>query len=274
MIPPFVDTDFVDAHPEAVLADVRWYLDGRDGRAAFEAGHLPGALWVDLDHQLAATGRAATEGRHPFPEPSVFAAAMGSLGIANDTLVVAYDDTGGLTAGRLAVMLRMLGCDATVLAGGLGAWTGPVESGPGRNPTPTRFTATEWPADRLADADDAARIAAAGGAVLDARSHERFRGEVSQIDKRAGHIPGARCAYWADVLDSHAMPRPADELRDHFRQLGVDNGDDVVAYCGSGVSACLNILAVEHVGLGSPRLYVASWSGWSADPNREAATGD
>jgi thiosulfate/3-mercaptopyruvate sulfurtransferase len=274
MIAPFVDTQFVDAHPEAVLADVRWYLDGRDGRAAFEAGHLPGALWVDLDHQLAATGRPPTEGRHPFPDPADFAAAMGSLGITNATLVIAYDDTGGLTAGRLAVMLRMLGCDATVLAGGLGAWTGSLETGSGRVATPTRFTPTAWPTDRLADADDTSQVAAAGGAVLDARSHARFKGEVSQIDKRAGHIPGARCAYWADVLDADAMPRPADELRDHFRQLGVDDGNDAVAYCGSGVSACMNILAMEHVGLGTPRLYVASWSGWSADSNREAATGD
>ena len=274
MITPFVDTQFVETHPEAVLADVRWYLDGRDGRAAYEVGHLPGALWVDLDHQLAAADRPPTEGRHPFPEPADFAAAMGSLGITNDSLVIAYDDTGGLTAGRLAVMLRMLGCDATVLAGGLGAWKGPIEAGSGRDPAPSQFAAEDWPDLRLATADDAAQVAAAGGAVLDARSHERFRGEVAQVDKRAGHIPGARCAYWADVLDAQAMPRPADQLRDHFRDLGVDDGNDAVAYCGSGVSACMNILAMEHAGLGTPRLYVASWSGWSADPNREAATGD
>ena len=274
MIPPFVDAEFLHQHPEAVLADVRWYLDGRDGRAAFEAGHLPGALWVDLDHQLAATGQPSTQGRHPFPEPQAFAAAMSSLGIGNDTLVIAYDDTGGLTAGRLAVMLRMLGHDATVLAGGLAAWSGQIETGSGRVPTTAVFTAKPWPASRLADADDAQRVAAEGGAVLDARSNQRFSGEVAQIDKRAGHIPGARCAYWADVLDSDAMPRPVDELRQHFRELGVDDGNDAVAYCGSGVSACMNVLAMEHAGLGTPRLYVASWSGWSADPNREAATGD
>ena len=274
MIPAFVDTAYLVAHPEAVLADVRWYLDGRDGKAAFEAGHLPGAVWVDLDHQLAATDRPATEGRHPLPEPAAFAAAMGSLGIGNDTLVIAYDDTGGLTAGRLAVMLRMLGCDATVLAGGLAAWTGQIESGPGRVPTPVEFTAGEWPGDRLATADDAQRVAATGGAVLDARSPDRFTGEAVQIDKRAGHIPGARCAWWADVLDSDARPRSIGELRDHFRRLGVDDGNDAVAYCGSGVSACMNVLAMEHAGLGTPRLYVASWSGWSADPNREAATRD
>jgi thiosulfate/3-mercaptopyruvate sulfurtransferase len=274
MIPPFVDADFVAAHPQAVLADVRWYLDGRDGRAAFEAGHIAGAVWVDLERQLAAADRAATEGRHPLPAPGAFAESMSSLGIANDTLVIAYDDTGGLTAGRLAVMLRMLGCDATVLAGGLGAWTGAVETGSGRTPERADFVATDWPSERLATADDVERIATAGGAVLDARSHERFVGDVVQIDKRPGHIPGARSAPWSAVLGTDTMPRPVDDLREHFGTLGADNGHEVVVYCGSGVSACLNMLAMEHAGLGTPRLYVASWSGWSADPNREAATGE
>lgn len=274
MIAPFVGVEILDEHPQAVLADVRWYLDGRDGKAAYEAGHLPGALWVDLDHQLAAVDRPATEGRHPFPSPDDFAAAMGSLGISNDTLVVAYDDTGGLTAGRLAVMLRMLGCAATVLAGGLAAWKGPIETGPGRTPTPATFTPRDWPDDRLATADDVAEATATGGAVLDARSYERFTGAVAQIDKRPGHIPGARCAHWSAVLDDDAMPRPPEELRSHYELLGVDDGNDSIAYCGSGVSACMNVLGMELAGLGAPRLYVASWSGWSADPTREAATGD
>ena len=141
-------------------------------------------------------------------------------------------------------------------------------------PSRAEFVATDWPGDRLATADDVERIAAAGGAVLDARSHERFIGDVVQIDKRPGHIPGARSAPWSAVLGSDTMPRSADDLRDHFGVLGADNGHDVVVYCGSGVSACLNMLAMEHAGLGTPRLYVASWSGWSADPNREAATGE
>ena len=138
----------------------RWYLDGRDGRQAFEAGHLPGALWVDLDHQLAAAEHLDTDGRHPFPNPDAFAAAMGSLGISNDTLVIAYDDTGGLTAGRLAVMLRMIGCDATVLAGGLKTWAGPVETGPGRTPGATTFAPVEWPHEQLADAADVETVIA------------------------------------------------------------------------------------------------------------------
>jgi thiosulfate/3-mercaptopyruvate sulfurtransferase len=274
MIPPFVDAGFVAAHPEAVMADVRWYLDGRDGRAAFEAGHIAGAVWVDLDGQLAGAGQPVTEGRHPFPTPAQFAAAMGSLGIANGTLVIAYDDTGGLTAGRLAVMLRMLGSDAAVLIGGLDAWTGPIETGKGEEPTPVEFTAIDWPAERLATADDVVRIIAGGGAAIDARSHERFLGEVVQIDKRPGHIPGARSAPWSDVLDAGTKPLSPADLRDHYEHLGADDDHEVVAYCGSGVSACMNVLAMEHAGLRSPRLYVASWSGWSVDPNREAATGE
>lgn len=274
MIPPFVDAAFLDAHPQAVLADVRWYLDGRDGRAAFEAAHLPNAIWVDLDHQLAAHDRPPGEGRHPFPDPRTFATAMGSLGIGNDSLVVAYDDTGGLTAGRMAVMLRMLGTDAAVLSGGLGGWRGEVETGPGRTPAPTTFEPRPWPSNRFVDADGVTGTVDAGGAVLDARSHERFLGDVVQIDKRPGHIPGARSAPWSAVLDDHAMPRSPDELREYFHHLGADDDHEVVAYCGSGVSACLNALAMEHAGLAAPKLYVASWSGWSADPDRQAATGE
>src|SRR3954452_12211559 len=274
VIAPFVDAEFVRAHPDAVLADVRWYLDGRDGRQAFEAGHIPGALWVDLDHQLAAADHLDTDGRHPFPTPAAFAAAMGSLGIADDTVVIAYDDTGGLTAGRLAVMSRMIGCDATVLAGGLQNWAGPLEMGTARQPTPVTFKAVEWPADDLADAAEVEKIIATGGVAIDARSHERFAGGGLKIDKRAGHIPGAVCGPWSEVLDDEGLPRTADELRNHYRQLGVDDHREVVAYCGSGVSACLNVLAMERAGFDTPRLYVASWSGWSADPDRKAATGE
>lgn len=274
MIPPFVGQHFVESHPEAVLADVRWYLDGRDGRAAFEAGHIAGALWVDLDRQLAAHDQPDIEGRHPFPSPDAFAEAMGSLGISNDTLVIAYDDTGGLTAGRLVVMLRMLGCDAAVLAGGLETWTGPLETGPARTPLPVKFTVTDWPKDRLADADDVEKIVAAGGAAIDARSRERFLGEVVQIDKTPGHIPGARSAPWSAVLGEDGRPRSAADLRGYFRRLGADGRHPVVTYCGSGVSACMNVLAMERAGLAAPRLYVASWSGWSADETREAATGE
>lgn len=276
MIAPVVDASFLAAHPEAVLADVRWYLDGRDGYAAFEAGHLPGARWVDLETALAAHDQPATEGRHPLPSPQAFAAAMGRLGIGDRTIVVAYDDTGGLTAGRLVTMLRMLGRDAAVLNGGLAVWAAdgnPIAYGPADLWEPDMFTAQPWPADRLATADEAAAHAATGGAVIDARAHERFTGAQALIDPRPGHIPGARNAPWSAVLAPDGRLQTADALRAHYAALGADAGD-TIAYCGSGVSACMNVLAMEHAGLTPPRLYVASWSGWSADADRPAEQGD
>ncbi len=271
MIPPVVD----DVPAGAVLVDVRWYLDGSDGRAAFETGHLPGAVWVDLDGQLAATDLPATEGRHPLPAPAAFAVAMGSLGIGDDTVVVAYDDTGGLTAGRLVVMLRMLGHDAALLDGGLATWVAagrPVETGPGRAPARASFTPRPWPADRLATADDTGVQAAAGRPVLDARVPERFTGEQTLVDPVPGHVPGARNAPWSAVLGPDGRLLPRAELRAHFTALGAGDGD-AITYCGSGVSACVNIVAMEHAGLPVARLYVGSWSGWSADPTRPAETG-
>ena len=275
MISPVVDATFVAQHPAAVLVDVRWYLDGRDGYAAFQAGHIAGAVWADLDHQLAAHGAPATEGRHPFPTPEAFAAAMEALGIGDNTVVVAYDDTGGLTAGRLVVMLRMLGHDAALLDGGLSTWTGPTATGSNPPRPVATFTPRPWPAHRFADADNTGSTAQNGGVVLDARARERFTGEVAAVDPRPGHIPGARNAPWSAVLDPDGHLADTATLRAHYEALGVNerNADDVVAYCGSGVSACMNVVALEHAGFAPPRLYVASWSGWSADPERAAELG-
>jgi thiosulfate/3-mercaptopyruvate sulfurtransferase len=275
VIAPVVDASFLAAQPEAVVADVRWYLDGRDGLAAFQQAHLPGAIWVDLETALAAHDLPVSAGRHPFPTPAAFAQAMGALGIGDDTVVVAYDDGGGMTAGRLVTMLRMLGRDAAVLDGGLTAWAAdghPVEAGPATSLTPREFTSAPWPAHRLATADETLAHASSGGAVIDARAAERFTGEVALIDPRPGHIPGARSAPWASVLGPDGRFRSPQELRDHFAALSADQGD-TVAYCGSGVSACMNALAMELAGLTPPRLYVASWSGWSSDPDRPAELG-
>lgn len=271
MIPVIVDAAFVAAHPSAVLADVRWYLDGRDGRVAYETGHLPDAVWVDLDRRLAGHGHPSFEGRHPLPTPEDFAESMSEVGIGDDTIVVAYDDTGGMTAGRLVVMLRSVGVSAAILDGGLHAWPGPIETG-WVEPTPATFTPRPWPADRFATADETGEAAAAGRPVLDARIAERFRGEVALIDPRPGHIPGARNAPWNAVLDTHGRFRSPEELRRHFGALDADCGD-VIASCGSGVSACMNLIAMEHAGLPTGRLFVASWSGWSSDPDRPTELG-
>ncbi|HKA03965.1 MAG TPA: sulfurtransferase [Acidimicrobiales bacterium] len=269
-----VDADWLADHlGGVVLADVRWYLDGRDGRAAYESGHIPSAVFVDLDADLSGPGDP-TDGRHPLPSPGQFAAAMGRLGIGTDDTVVAYDDSGGGTAGRFVWMLRVTGHDAALLDGGLPAWPGQLETGPSPSRPMAPFVARPWPAAALADADGTAD-AAKTGAVLDARSIDRFRGENETIDRRPGHIPGARSAHWTANLDPvTGRFLPPSALRARFEALGVRAGREIVAYCGSGVSACANLVALERAGFAGARLYVPSWSGWSADPDRAAATGD
>ena len=236
---------------------------------------MPGAVWIDLERDLAAHSDDPTDGRHPLPTPHSFADAMTRLGISDDSVVVAYDDSGGVTAGRLVIMLRMLGRSAAVLDGGLTSWGGPLHTGWVQPAAAvTSFTPVPWPVSRLASAGETGALAESGnGVVLDARSFERFTGEVAMIDLRPGHIPGARSAPWASVLGPDGRFRSSAELRQHFAALGVGGSSDVVAYCGSGVSACMNMVAMEHAGLASPRLYVASWSGWSADPERPVAMG-
>ena len=270
MIAPIADVSWLEQHREGVvLADVRWYLDGRSGRAAYDAGHLPGAVFVDLDDHLAAHGDPR-EGRHPLPEPGAFAAGMGSLGIGDDDTVVAYDDAGGVIAARLVWMLRALGHAAALLDGGIAAWDGPLERAVARRPA-RHFTPREWPAERLASLDDAADPA---NLLIDARPRERFRGEPDPVDPRAGHIPGALSVPCREHLDASGRLLGVDEVRRRFAAAGVDGTRPVVSYCGSGVTACHNLLAMEHAGLGAGRLYPGSWSQWSLDPDRPVATGE
>jgi len=267
-----VDAGWVAAHRDhVVLADVRWYLDGRSGRAAYEAGHLPGAVFVDLDTDLSAPQKGGLDGRHPLPTPEAFAASMGSLGISPGVPVVAYDDSAGGTAGRLVVMLRMLGRKAALLDGGLAAWTGPLEAGPGPHVTPVDVPAVAWPDDVLVGADEVAEAVATGAAVLDARAPERYRGDTEPVDPKAGHVPGARNAPWSGVLGADGRLRSAHELRAHFAALGAADG--AIVYCGSGVSACADLVAMEHAGITGGRLFVGSWSAWSSDDRRPVAVG-
>lgn len=264
MIAPVVEA----VPPGAVLADVRWYLDGRSGRAAHEAGHLPGAVFVDLDRHLAGPPSPAA-GRHPLPSAEAFAASMAELGIGAQDTVVAYDDAGGAIAARLVWMLRVLGVQAALLDGGIVAHEGPLETGPVER-AGASFPTREWPPERLADTD----AAAAGPLVLDARAGERFRGEVEPVDPRAGHIPGARSLPTLGHVGAAERFLPVDALRQRFADLGVDSPTtELIAYCGSGVTACHTLLALEHAGLGWGRLYAGSWSQYSAT-DRPAATGD
>src|SRR5215210_7054263 len=205
MVAPVVDVAEWSASRDAVvLADVRWYLDGRSGRAAHEAGHLPGAVFVDVDRDLADHGLPPDRGRHPLPSPERFAEAIGALGIADDDVVVAYDDAGGVIAARLVWMLRVTGHEAALLDGGMAAYTGPLEDGPVRRP-PATFTARPWPADRLATIDDACDPA---NVVLDARDRARYTGEHEPVDPRSGHVPGARNLPCRENLDADGRLLP------------------------------------------------------------------
>jgi thiosulfate/3-mercaptopyruvate sulfurtransferase len=270
MLAPVVDANWLRAHrDEVVVADVRFYLDGRSARAAYDAGHLSGAVFVDLERWLAEHG-TPTDGRHPFPSPARFAEGMGACGIGDDTTVVAYDDAGGVIAARLVWMLRALGHDAALLDGGLPNWEGPVETEE-QPVTPAAFTPTPWPEHRLASPDDAADPA---NVVIDARQRERFLGAPDGIDPRAGHIPGARSLPTREHLAADGRLQPVDELRARLASVGIDGDAPVVSYCGSGVTACHNLLVIEHAGLGLGRLYPGSWSQWSNDASRPVATGD
>jgi thiosulfate/3-mercaptopyruvate sulfurtransferase len=268
VLAPIVDAAWLAAHRhEIVLADVRFYLDGRSPRGAYEAGHLPGAVYVDLERWLAAPA-APAEGRHPLPSPETFAAGMSACGIGDDTTVVAYDDAGGVIAARLVWMLRALGHQAALLDGGLEAWYGPLETAE-TVPTPATFTSKPWPTDRLASADDAAAVE---NVTIDARQRERFAGAPDGIDPRAGHIPGARSLPCREHLDADGRLLPVEVLRERLSAVGIERGEGVISYCGSGVTACHNLLVIEHAGLGEGRLYPGSWSQWAHDPTRPVET--
>ena len=270
MIPPVVDITWWQNRREGVvLADVRWYLDGRSGLNAYHQGHLPGAVFVNLDRWLSGAG-SPREGRHPLPDPEVFAQGMARLGIADNSTVVAYDDVGGVIAARLVWMLRATGHDAALLDGGLGVYHGPLEQ---VSPSflPAVFTPRPWPGERLADINNAADPA---NTVLDARTRERYRGEHDPLDPRPGHIPGARNLPCRENLDKHGRFLPVEQLRQRFQAVGVTNGVSVISYCGSGVTACHNLLALELAGLGHGRLYPGSWSQYSHASDRSVETGD
>jgi thiosulfate/3-mercaptopyruvate sulfurtransferase len=273
---PLVDAGWLADHladDALVVADVRWYPDG-SGRARYLEGHIPGAVFVDVDADLSGP-RGPRTGRHPLPDPGAFAGAMARLGVGDGSEVVAYDDAGGSTAARLWWMLRALGRPAAVLDGGLAAWSGPLERDP-VEPRPRPFTPRPWPPDLVVDADEVDALRRRPDAlVLDARAPERYRGEVEPLDPVAGHIPGARNAPFAANLDpTTARFLPPQELRRRYERLGAAGAREVVVYCGSGVTSAHDVLAMELAGLPRPRLYVGSWSEWVTDPARPVATGD
>lgn len=251
-----------------VVLDIRWQLGGPNLRPAYEEGHIPGAVFVDLDSELAAPAGAA--GRHPLPDTEVFGAAMRAAGVSVDRDVVVYDGGLGWAAARAWWLLRWTGHPSVrVLDGGLAAWNGPIEAG-ALSPVAGTFLPSPG-ALPLLDADGAAALARTG-LLLDARAAERYRGDVEPIDRIAGHIPGAVSAPTTENVTESGHFRPAAELAERFKSLGATGTCEVGVYCGSGVSAAHEILALEVAGIPAA-LYAGSWSQWSADGNRPVATG-
>jgi len=267
----------LDAAPPPLLLDCSFDLmDPTAGERAHAAGHLPGALYAHLDRDLSGpkSPRGSIDGgRHPLPTREAFAERAGQWGLRPGRLVVAYDAQGGCYAARAWWMLRWIGhAEVVVLDGGIAAWQAaggtletlpppPVEAAP-----PYPLGASSMPAV------DAATLLSAPGdrVVVDARAGERFRGEVEPLDAQAGHIPGARHRFFKDNLGADGRFLPPEALRQRFASLGVDPAR-VVHQCGSGVTACHNLLAMEAAGLPGSALYPGSWSEWSADPARPVA---
>lgn len=263
---PLVSARWLAEHlDDVILADVRWNIAVGPQPDEHAAGHLPGAVFVDLDADLSAP--AGPRGRHPLPTPEAFAAARTRLGLAGRP-IVAYDAANGAIAARLWWLLDSIGVDAAVLDGGLAAWTGPQESGP-VVPTPVDVAMVPWPDDRFVGVDDVLGAIAAGATHLDARSSERFAGEANPIDARPGHIPGSFSRPWQDNLDEGGRFRTAAELA---VELGPGVHSDIVASCGSGVTGCHTLLAARLAGNRGGRLYTGSWSEWSLDEQRPVAT--
>jgi thiosulfate/3-mercaptopyruvate sulfurtransferase len=237
------------------IIDFRWYLQGRDGRTEYVKGHIPGAVFVDLE---AVTGREGG-GRHPLPGAAQFEEEMRRAGVGDGTKVVVYDDAGGSIAARLWFLLEWFGHRAqAVLDGGLQAWGGPLATDEPHLP-PGDFHAAEPDRSRVLDVAGIRELA--GVPLLDARAAERYRGDKEPVDPKAGHIPGALSAPWTDNLDPDGSFKSPGELRRRFSGLGADSG--AVAYCGSGVNACHALLAMRVAGLPDARLYAGSWSDWS-----------
>jgi thiosulfate/3-mercaptopyruvate sulfurtransferase len=263
------------ADPDVVVLDARFTLDDEGwGQRAFAEGHLPGAQQADLGRDLAGPIIPGVTGRRPFPDPEEFARRLGAWGIDNEVQVVAYDAEGGLmAASRLWLMLRWMGHDrAAVLDGGIDAWR--ASGGELTTETDVALPRTFIPRLRpemLAEVDevDAARQLAPTR-VFDSRGEEGYHGRGHYNDPVRGHIARAGLADRAQTMDASGSLRSPDELRAHYRSLiGELDPAEVIFYCGSGVTAAQNVLAMEHAGLHGSRMYVGSWSEWITDPSRE-----
>ena len=275
-----ISTAVVAAHmddPAYAIVDCRSKLDDLAwGGREHAASHIPGAVYADLTHDLSSP-KNGTNGRHPLPDPEALAQTFSRLGIASGVQVVAYDQENGMFASRLWWLLRWLGHDAVaVLDGGFKTWTAegrPVEGGESRR-APRAFTGTPRTDMSVDVAAVSSRLGAAGPRLVDARAPARYRGDSEPLDKVGGHIPGAKNHFFQWNLDEQGLFRTPEELRATITaSVGDVPADQIVCYCGSGVTACHNLLAFEHAGLTGAKLYAGSWSEWSSDASRPVETG-
>jgi thiosulfate/3-mercaptopyruvate sulfurtransferase len=264
--------------PDWRIFDCRHDLGNTEyGAAAYAKGHIPGALFLHLDRDLSGA-KTGYSGRHPLPDPAAFAKRMSECGVGPDTQVVAYDNEGGIFASRLWWMLRWLGHDkVALLDGGLPGWRRAKQALVTEVPSVTPANFVPRPQALTVDVDFVlARLQSPDMLILDARAPERFTGEEETLDPVGGHIPGAVNRFYFDNLDDAGCYfKPANELRAEFEPLLVGRDPaQVIQQCGSGVTACHNLLAMEIAGLKGSRLYPGSWSEWCADPSRPMATGE
>jgi thiosulfate/3-mercaptopyruvate sulfurtransferase len=267
-----ISIDQLAVDTKCVIVDCRFDLGNPDwGREAYAAGHIPRAVYAHLDADLSGV-KTGANGRHPLPSPEAVRATFSRLGIGSGVQVVAYDEGSGMYASRLWWLLRWMGHNAVaVLDGGFAKWTSenrPTTSGDEHN-APREFVG-EPRNDMTVDAETVARLGAdPRWTIVDARAPERYRGEVEPLDRVAGHIPSAVNHFFKKNLDERGEFRSPDELRRMFDEVtGAVPPDQVVCYCGSGVTACHNLLALEHAGLPGSKLYPGSWSEWSSDESR------
>jgi len=270
-------TEFADSR--LVIVDCRFSLEDTDlGRQQYLESHIPGAVYAHLDEDLCSAIIPGTTGRHPMPEAQILSTKLGSWGIDSSSKVVVYDAAGGaMAASRLWWLLGWLGhYSVAVLDGGWQAWIdsgGPTRAGEEKRSSRSFFPRVR-PA-RLIESDDLQRrLNDPGLLLIDSRAEERYQGLIEPIDPVAGHIPGAILFPHESVLDASGFFLPREQLKDQFKHLfGTHSARNTVFYCGSGITAAQNILAVAHAGLGDARLYAGSWSEWITDPSRPIATG-
>jgi thiosulfate/3-mercaptopyruvate sulfurtransferase len=264
--------EIINSGENVLLCDCRFDLvDLQAGKKAYQEGHIPGAIYVDLDQDLSGP-KTGKNGRHPLPSPQVWAQTKSRLGIDSNTLVVAYDNQGSVYASRLWWMLKATGhAKVQVLDGGLDAWNGPIGAH-GRQAQVTNTPVATMPYVGLVLVDElVANLQSKQSIIIDARTNDRFHGQNETLDPVGGHIPDAINYCFRENLSGKSFKTPEQLYRDFHDLLGATKASEVVHQCGSGVTACHNLLAMEVAGLKGSRLYAGSWSEWCTDPSRPVA---